>query len=162
MEEKSSGSQYISEKIYERILRPILTVAKAKNFVEKVTNLHNTISNCYRVGSTAAKPGQSNPPPIVVKLCNPQLRIAILKCKKDSTPKPTDAEKAAGFKRFNIAEDLTPPAFKKLKELQGREESAKAWTIDGKIFFVMKDSTSIMKVSSVFDDIRVILNRAQF
>ena len=123
--------------------------------------LLNTISNYYRIGNAAAKPCKPNAPPVVVKLTSSVLKVAILKSKKDSTPGPTDAEKAVGHKKVLIFEDLTPPAFKKLKELQEREEISKAWSIDGRLFLILQGSTNIVRVSSVFDDIVTILNSAQ-
>ena len=160
-EEKESDSKYLCERIYDRVLRPILTAAKANGLVEKVPTLPNTISSCYRVGNAAAKPGKPNAPPVVVKLVSSVLKIAIMKCKKDSTPGPTDAEKSVGHKKVLIFEDLTPPAFKKLKELQEREEISKAWSIDGRLFLILQGSTNIVRVSSVFDDILTILNSAK-
>ena len=160
-EEKTQGSKYLSERLYDRVIRPILTAAKANGLLEKVPTLPNTVLSCYRVGSAAAKPNKPNSPPVVMKLSNTMLKVAIMKSKKDSTPGPTDAEKAAGFKKVLIFEDLTPPAFKKLKELQEREEISKAWSIEGRLFFVLQGSTVISRVPSVFDDIVTILNMAQ-
>ena len=134
-EDKTSGSKYLGERLYDRVLRLIITAAKAN-----VPTLPNTILSCYRVGSTAAKPNQPNSPPVVVKLSNTTLKVAIMKSKKDSTLGPTDAEKAAGFRKVLIFEDLTPPAFKKLKEMQEREEISKAWSIDGRLFFILQGS----------------------
>ena len=161
LEEKMSDSKHLSERIYDRVLRPILTAAKANGLVEKVPTLLNTISNCYRIGNAATKPGKPNAPPVVVKLTSSVLKVAIMKSKKDSTPGPTDAEKTAGHRKVLIFEDLTPPAFKKLKELQEREEISKAWSIDGRLFLILQGSTNIVRVSSVFDDILTILNSAK-
>ena len=66
-----------------------------------------------------------SPPPIVVKLRSSETRICIMKSKKEATFGPTPAEKELGCKFFAIAEDLTQPAFKKLKELKNHEDVAK-------------------------------------
>ena len=60
-----------------------------------------------------------------------------------------------------IAEDLTQPAFKKLKEIKAREEVSKAWSVEGRLLFVLTGGKYVNRVSSVFEDIDVILNSAK-
>ena len=60
-----------------------------------------------------------------------------------------------------IAEDLTQPAFKKLKEIKAREEVSKAWSVEGRLLFVLAGGKFVNRVSSVFEDIDVILNSAK-
>ena len=59
------------------------------------------------------------------------------------------------------AEDLTQPAFKKLKEIKAREEVSKAWSVEGRLLFVLTGGKYVNRVSSVFEDIDVILNSAK-
>ncbi len=173
------GPRSLGERVFQRILKPILSAAKVKGILsEKVPSFENAVSECWRIGGTNARAAvattaalaaaagvsaQARPPapPIIVRLTSPQLRIAIMKAKRDATPPPLDAEKAAGFNRFLISEDLTPPAFNKLRELQSSEDVAKAWTVNGRIFFIKKDSNQISTCNSVFDDLQVILSRAR-
>ena len=74
---------------------------------------------------------------------------------------PTEAEKAIGCRFFMIAEDLTQPTFKKLKEMKDREEVAKAWTVEGRILFSLTGSKIVNRVASVFDSIETILSNAK-
>ena len=60
-----------------------------------------------------------------------------------------------------IAEDLTQPSFKKLKELQSREEIDKAWSVEGKLLFTLMGGKTVNRVSSVFEDVSVILDNAK-
>ena len=60
-----------------------------------------------------------------------------------------------------IAEDLTQPAFKKLKELKSHEDIEKVWSFEGKLQFTFVGSKTIHKVSSVYDDVDTILSKAQ-
>jgi hypothetical protein len=46
-------------------------------------------------------------------------------------PSPSDAEKAAGFKRFILVEDLSPANHKLLKDLQNDDRVEKVWSVDG-------------------------------
>jgi hypothetical protein len=83
-----------------------------------------------------------------------------MKSKKDSTPAPSDADKALGAKRYLISEDLTPPTFKKLRELQSSEEVLKAWTVNGRIHLIPRGSNNIFKVPTVFEDTDTIIAKA--
>ena len=159
-EKTASDSKLLCKKLYDRVLGPILNAAKAKGHIDKLPALSNCIIDAYRVGVAAAKPGSTSPPPIVIKLLNSTIKVAIMRNKREATPGPSDAERAAGFKKIYVAEDLTPPAFRKLKELQQCEDVSKAWSVDGRIRLVMRDSTSVFKVLSVFEDVKAILKKA--
>ena len=67
-----------------------------------------------------------------------------------STPAPTEAERAAGIKRFILMEDLTPANHIMLKDLQSDNRVDKVWPVDGRIFFVLVgQEQSIKYVKSV-------------
>ena len=160
-EEKNTRSTAaLRQRIYDRILQPILAVAQSDGLLDFTPSASSTILNCFRIGLASARAEAQSPPPLVVKLSSSQLRVNILVCKKRAKFGPTEEEKSIGIKRFSITEDLTQPTFKKLKELQSREEVARAWTIEGKIQFVTTASTTVHKVTSVFDDIGDILAKA--
>jgi hypothetical protein len=45
-----------------------------------------------------------------------------------------------------------------LKQLQGREEVAKVWSIEGRLRFVLKSNTDkVFRVKSVFDPVESII-----
>ncbi len=105
--------------------------------------------------------GCLGPPPIIIKLCSKQLRLAILKNKKTSIPAPTTLERNAGIKRFVLVEDLTPPTYKKLTELLGDDRVEKAWSVEGRLRFVlMGNDKGVKKVKSVFDSVDQIVTSA--
>jgi len=109
------------------------------------------------------KDGVQRPSPIIIKLCSKQLRLAILKNKKTSISSPTTQERAAGIKRFVLVEDLTPPNYKKLSELLGDERIEKAWSIEGRLRFVLSGSDkSVKKVKSVYDSVDQYITSASF
>jgi hypothetical protein len=158
-EKASTDPKSLPKKVFTKVLCPILSAAKLKgHLIEKVPTLENAIVDCYRVGPASANVGSS--PPIIIKFSSTSYRIAIMKAKKDSTPAPTEADKALGAKRFLITEDLTPPTFKKLRELQNMEEIAKAWTINGRIHLLHRGSNTIYRVPSVFEETTVIVSNA--
>jgi hypothetical protein len=87
--------------------------AKAKGDTSSVPVVNNVIEDMFRVGKPTLRDGVMRPPPIIIKLCNRQLRLAILKNKRLSIPSPTDVERGNGIKKFIVMEDLTVPTFKK-------------------------------------------------
>jgi hypothetical protein len=160
-EKASTDGKFLAKKLYDRILLPVLNQAKSKNHIERVPNISNTIHSCYRVGATAARTGTGTPPPIIIKLASDMVKLAIVRNKRQATPAPSQAEKDLGILRFNIAEDLTPPCFKLLKDLQRNEDVGKVWTVDGRIRWMFKDSNVIHRVKSVFDSVDSIISKAK-
>ena len=160
-EKQIKSSLALSNRVFDRILGPILNLAASNGLLELAPTVANTIAACYRIGNPAAEASADFPPPLIVKLRNPELRVHIMMCKKEAVFGPTVEEKAAGCKFFMIAEDLTQPAFKKLKEIKAREEVSKAWSVEGRLLFVLTGGKFVNRVSSVFEDIDVILNSAK-
>jgi hypothetical protein len=160
-EKASTDAKFLAKKIYEKALYPVLAAAKAKNDIDKIPTLNNTIASCYRVGANFARANTATPPPLVIKLQSEHVRMAILKNKRLSTPSPTDEEKAMGLKKMIIMEDLTPACYKLLRDLQRSEEVQKAWTVEGRIRFLLTGSQTIHKVKSVFDSASGIIEKAK-
>ena len=72
-------------------------------------------------------------------------------------------ERAAGIKRFVLVEDLTPPNYKKLCELLGDERIEKAWSVEGRLRFVLAgNDKSVKKVKSVYDSVDSIVSSVSF
>jgi len=160
-EKSSRDTSALKGRVFARIVSPILDVAAARGLIDKPLSCNSVIASCYRIGAPAARADTASPPPLVVKLTSPQLRVDLLRCKKEAKVGPNDVEKALGIRRFNISEDLTQPAFKKLKELQNCSDIDRAWSVDGKLNFTVSGSSTVHRVSSVFDDIELILSKVK-
>jgi hypothetical protein len=159
----ADSGRALANRVYDRILKPIIVAAKAKNDITTVPQCANVIEDIYRVGKPSMKDGVHRPPPIIIKLCTKQLRLAILKNKKTSIPSPTTQERAAGVKRFVVVEDLTPPNYKKLTELLSDDRIEKAWSVEGRLRFVLAGSDkSVKKVKSVYDSVDHIVSSVSF
>jgi hypothetical protein len=145
----------LANKVYNRILKPILNAAKAKGDISSVPYCGNAIEECYRAG----RPSKTGKPvPIVVKIANKHLRLAIFKNKRTNTPQPLDNEKSEHVKRFSVVEDLTGPSFRLLKQLQDNASVSRAWTVEGNIRFTLKDHPDrIVKVKSIYTPIEALL-----
>lgn len=155
----SDSGRALAARVYERILKPLLTAAKAKNEITTIPQCNNVVDTIYRVGKPTVRAGVTRPSPIVVKLANKQLHTAIMKCKRESTPSPSSQEKDTGIKRFVVVEDLTAPTYRKLTELLSDDRIEKAWSVNGRLRYVMcGDDKSVKFVKSVFDPIDTILS----
>ncbi len=149
----------LAARVYDKLLKPLLTAAKAKSEISSVPQCINVIESIYRVGKPTTRDGVVRPPPIMVRLCSKLLHTAIMKCKRESTPAPTTQEKEAGIRRFVVVEDLTAPNYRKLQEMLADDRVEKAWSVNGRIRYVMTgDNKSVKHVKSVFDPIEVILS----
>jgi uncharacterized coiled-coil protein SlyX len=161
--DNAESGRALAARVYDRILKPILVAAKAKGDTSSVPVVNNVIEDLFRVGKPTLRDGVLRPPPIIIKLCNRQLRLAILKNKRLSIPAPSDVERGNGIKKFIVVEDLTVPTFKKLSDLLADDRVEKAWSTDGRLRFVlMGDDKGVKKVKSVFDTTDEIINSASF
>jgi hypothetical protein len=141
----TDGGKSFATRIYEKILKPVLAVAKAKGDITSVPSLANTVEAVYRAGKISG----SSTPPIVIIFNNRAARLAVLRNKRNNIPLPTDEEKSSGAKRYIIAEDLTGPSFRMLRLLQADDRVSKVWSAEGQIRYVLKSDPTIKKVTSV-------------
>ncbi len=62
-EEKAMvDGKFLSKKVYDKLLLPLLTSAKAKNLVDRVPKADNVIETCYRLRANVALTGTASPP----------------------------------------------------------------------------------------------------
>jgi hypothetical protein len=153
-ENATDGGRSFQSKIYDRILKPCLASAKSSGDIQSVPQFATAIEKMYRAG----KPNSSGrPAPVVITFTSEILRLAVLRHKKSALPAPSATEKASGTRRFMIVEDLTPANYSMLKQLQGREEVSRAWSIEGRLRFTLVDNDKVFRVKSVFDPIESII-----
>jgi hypothetical protein len=159
-ERASTDGKMLMKKVYDKLLLPVLNYAKTKNHIERIPSLANTVQQCYRVGAAAARTGTGAPPPIVLKFASEATRLTVLKNKRNGIPAPPQEEKDMGILRYNISEDLTPPCYRLVKDLNRHEDVAKVWTVDGRIRMLLKGSQTVHRVRSVFDSADSIVAKA--
>jgi hypothetical protein len=150
----TDGGKLLSTRVYEKILKPVLAIAKAKGDLSSVPTMPNTVYNIYRAG----KLNSPKPPPIVITFSNTQTRLAVLRHKRNNIPSPSDDEKRSGTKSYSLVEDLTSPTFRMLKLLQADERVSKVWSADGQLKFTLRgESNTVHRVKSVFLPIEKII-----
>jgi hypothetical protein len=138
----------IMKRAYDKLIKPILTSAKNKTpaDVDSVPVLLNVLEGGRFIGKGYVdQQGRTLPPAITVTFTNRYIRNVVMRLKKENTPDPTVAEKAAGIVRYSIAEDLTAINAKKLKEYRDNSSVHRAWTVDGRIRFVLVASDEVVR-----------------
>jgi hypothetical protein len=150
----------IIKKVYDRIVKPILSVAKNNGDIESVPNMLNVIEQGYIVSrGNKDRNGRVLPPVLCVRFTNRFLRNTVMRLRREHMPMPSDAERAAGVSRYYVNEDLTPDIMRKVKELRGSDRVDKVWTIDGRIRFTLSgDSNTVVKLSSPYVSIEEAIN----
>jgi hypothetical protein len=137
---------------YDKVIRPILTSAKAKGKIASIPSLANTIVKAFRTAKLS--PSQpSSVPPIIITVISSNIKIAILTNKRGNIPP------SAGDKRISLNEDLTSDPFSLLKLLREDSRISKAWTVDGNIKYIRNNNADniIHRVRSVYDTVEQIL-----
>jgi uncharacterized protein YoxC len=151
----------IIKKVYDRIIKPILSVAKNNGIIESVPTMLNVLEQGF-IASRGGKDKQGRPlPPILgVRFTNRFLRNTVMRLRREHTPTPTDAEKVASITRYFINEDLTPDTMRKVRELRERDDIDRVWTIDGRIrFTIAGDSNTVIKLPSPYVSIENYLQK---
>jgi len=151
------GGVYLRNIIFHRLLQPVFEAAVRDRFILAPPAAQEAIVKIHRAGRPVAGTSAS-PPPIIVTVSSPLLRLAVFRYKSKSLPGPNPIEKGAGAKRFYVVEDLTRPTHRMMKSLQDTEGIEKVWTTDGVIRFKKTGDDSIFKVANVFDSVENIIN----
>ena len=153
--EKEDNNAGLRARVYDTILKPLLTAAKAAKDINSVPQAATLIEACFRpFNTTAASKSDDDPPPhVIIKLSSRPFKIAILKNRKNM-PKP-----AEGNSRYILVEDLTPASHKMLTAISKSKVASKIWTIDGVIKFTVEGVEGVKTVKSVFDPLNKVLGR---
>ena len=161
-EDTADPAKALIKRVYDCIVKPVLSAAKSNKQLDSVPSLANTIADAYRVGKAKQAIVGQPPPlplPIIVKFVSPAIRLAFLRNKKASLPSPSAAEIQAGVKRYSVVEDLTPTTYKKMREMANSLEVDKVWSINGRLRYTVPGDKTIYKVKSVFASVSEIIER---
>jgi hypothetical protein len=153
-------SKAIMKKVYESILKPILTAAKANGAISTVPQVNSLLTSAHPAGKpTKDKQGRTLPPPCNIKFQSQEMRNVVLKYKKAHMPSPTDAERAGGVRKYLLAEDLTRPTHDMFKKLIEDARTCTVWTISGSLRYTLAgdEKKTVHRVDSPFMSINSIL-----
>ena len=154
--ESEDNNAGLRARVYDLVLKPLLTSAKAAKDINSVPQAATVMEACFRpFNATTAKTLTDDdiPPHVIIKLSSKPIKIAILKNRKNM-PKP-----AEDCKRLILVEDLTPATHKMLAAIAKSKAASKVWTIDGNIKFTMEGVEGVMTVKSVFDPLSKVLGK---
>ena len=143
----------IMKRVYERLLKPVLTAAKAKNAIDTVPKMDTVLASAHLAGKPYKdSQGRTLPAPIIVKFHSQDLRNVVLKYKKENLPSPLDSERAVGIKKYLLSEDLTKANLEVFKRLIADKRVGTVWTIGGTARFVLAEDEDrrVFRVSSPF------------
>jgi hypothetical protein len=142
---------------YDKILKPILSVAKAKGHLEVVPQLKTAIEEGFRINSNAKdKRGVPYPPPLILRFTHKSFRTAVFLFKREAFA-PTGGASPENL-NFFIVEDLTTPTLNKMKELRADDRVGKVWTTEGQIRFTLVDAPSkVLKFRGVYSPLSEII-----
>lgn len=146
----TDGGKAFAVRIYSRIIKPILAAAVDNFHLTDVPSFEEAIEAVYRTGTQ--KPGKK-PPPVLVVFSNRNLRLAVLRNKKNNTPAPGRVEQEAGAVSYLIVEDLTPATFSMFLALRGDDRVGKVWTFNGRLKYTLVNDNNPRSVKSVFADL---------
>ena len=153
-DETNNSNRILATKVYDRILKPILTAAKSKGDIASLPQQQTLVEDCFRTRG----PGAGPPPPVIVKLSSHPFKIALMRNKKDNIPAAprTSSDAPPCF----IVEDLTPATHQKMMELKADKRVAKIWSVDGQIRLTLVSSPgNVVKVKSAFAEADKILGK---
>jgi hypothetical protein len=143
----TDGGKAFTSAVFEKILKPILLAAKNNNAITVVPTVDKAVESLYRAGKIL---NPAKPPPIIINFTSKQLRLAVLRHKRNNIQQPQSSSSDPAQRMF-IVEDLTPPTARMMRDLKEEESVAKVWSIEGRLRFTMRaapDAVHIVK--SVF------------
>ena len=153
--EAANNYTKLRELVYTRFLLPLLHSASLEGDIPNIPPSNTIINSCFRPDLPIA---DKQPPPVIIKVANKQLKVAIMKNRKE-LPSPSPEEVAAGITRFILIEDLTPDNHRALSALSKSKLTAKVWSVDGRIKFIRADKPNvIMTVKSVYDSVEKMIS----
>ena len=154
-EEKLGRDRAVMKKTYGKIFKPILQVAKDNGDIESIPSYYNLLENGHKLLVSKGSKG-SFVPPLIVRFSSRYMRNTVLRNKRHM-PRPTDAEVAAGVKKYFVFEDLTKTTYVNMKKMMGDDRVEKVWTIDGKLHYILRHDITkkvqVVKYSENFENI---------
>jgi uncharacterized protein YoxC len=173
--EEEANPILIRDKIYSLAFLPILQGAHNEGTIRRIPDAEELLEAAHVL---PGKPGDNKP--IIARFYNRYLRSVCLRLKKvyatktakmsSRQPGGTGAvvtsgggagagvgSEERGWVTFPFFEDLTALNFKKMRAIAQDPRVLSCWSVNGQLRFRLNDSTIIKKVSSVLENIDVIV-----
>ena len=152
-DESIDNNSGLKARVYDTILKPILTAAKAAKDLPSVPQMSTILEACFRPFN-ATSTQSSGPPHVIIKVSSKLFKVALMKNRKH-LPKPSSSTDKALF----LVEDLTLATHKMMVAVSKAKQTEKTWTVDGNIKFTLTGNPTVHTVKSVFDPLGKVLCR---
>ena len=153
--ETEDNNAGLRTRVYDTVLKPLLTAAKAAKDLSSVPQVTTVIEACFRpFNSTDQDKGH---PPVIIKISSKPIKIALLKNRK-SLPKPAEKSTEKNT-RLILVEDLTPATHKMFAAISKDKDTDKTWTINGTIKYTRLGHPTVYTVKSVFSPLNMVLGK---
>ena len=153
-DEAADNNAGLRARVYDTVLKPLLTAAKAAKEISSVPQMATIVEACFRPLNISNK-NLTGLPHVIVKVSSKLFKVALMKNRKH-LPKPLSAEE----KPIMLVEDLTPATHKMFTAISKARDMGKVWTIDGNIRFSLTESTTVQSVKSVFLPVSKVIDRS--
>lgn len=169
--EEEANPEATIEKVYRLALLPMLEGAHETGRLREIPTADQVLEVAHVLPGKAGQPK-----PIIMRFYNRNLRNLIFQMKRDFAtregPSGGGARNgrsggggdgaqvgSAGGGRFMypLYDDLTQANLAKMRAISQDDRVQACWTVGGQIKFKLKNSDAVKKVSSIFDDLDVIL-----
>ncbi len=159
------------EKVFSLALRPMLEGAVQAGKLREVPSADQVLEVAHVL---PGKPGQ--PKPVIMRFYNRNLRNLCFQFKRDFATRESSGSSGGGTRRsggggeegqrgaeragrykYPLYDDLTQANLAKMRAISQDDRVQACWTVNGQIKFKLKDSEVVKKVSSIYDDLDVIL-----
>ncbi len=145
--EEERDPQRTMDKVYSLLLQPILEGAKEDGAIPSVPSCDQLLETAHVLPGRA---GSSKP--IIVRFAKRAFKSLCFRYRRDHAPSATvrgDPERQRQI--YPFFDDLTRAAAHKFSELKAATEVQSVWTINGQIRYKLKNSSQVLKVTSVHE-----------
>ena len=142
-----STTTEIIKAVYNEILLPILTSAKAEGDIDDILPAHFLIVNAFAIPAKK----NSTVSTVILKLQSEVVRSLVFRFKKSSLPTCTDLTSNRVRNKFSIFEDLAPATHAVFRTFSDDPRVKSVWSFGGQIRFKTHESDTVFKLKSLAD-----------
>ena len=160
--EEERNNSAVADKLYNLVLLPLLTGAKEKGAISHIPTREQLIEKAHIL---PGKDGEHKP--IIVRFFYREIRAVCFQHKKEFAARVSasitaggqDKERAGSY-CFPFYEDLTRANFLMMRAIGAHKDVQQCWSINGQLKFKMVDSTTVKKVSTIYDTVDNIIRKS--
>ena len=160
--EEERNNSMVADKLYNLVLLPLLKGAIEKEAISYIPTREQLIEKAHVL---PGKDGEHKP--IIARFYNRELRAVCFQHKKEfaervqasATAGGKSKERAGGY-CFPFYEDLTRANFLMMRAIGAHKDVQSCWSINGQLKFKMVDSTTVRKVSTIYDTVDNIIKKS--